>query len=127
MNLESGILDKTRFTSNLLMLVLVASNIFFAVQYVNDIKQQANQQEVTDQSTTTRIQISRFLKYFIDTVLNTKGSISMEDRIKLENDIRQIHDTDLIKLWDGFVASKDGKEAQVNAVKLMAMLSNKML
>ena len=127
MNLESGILDRTRFTSNLLMLVLVASNIFFAVQYVNDIKQQANQQEVTDQSTTTRIQISRFLKYFIDTVLNTKGSISMEDRIKLENDIRQIHDTDLIKLWDGFVASKDGKEAQVNAVKLMAMLSNKML
>ena len=127
MNLESGILDRTRFTSNLLMLVLVASNIFFAVQYVNDIKQQANQQEVTDQSTTARIQISRFLKYFIDTVLNTKGSISMEDRIKLENDIRQIHDTDLIKLWDGFVASKDGKEAQVNAVKLMAMLSNKML
>ena len=127
MNLESGILDRTRFTSNLLMLVLVASNIFFAVQYVNDIKQQANQQEVTDQATTTRIQISRFLKYFIDTVLNTKGSISMEDRIKLENDIRQIHDTDLIKLWDGFVASKDGKEAQVNAVKLMAMLSNKML
>ena len=127
MNLESGILDRTRFTSNLLMLVLVASNIFFAVQYVNDIKQQANQQEVTDQTTTTRIQISRFLKYFIDTVLNTKGSISMEDRIKLENDIRQIHDTDLIKLWDGFVASKDGKEAQVNAVKLMAMLSNKML
>ncbi len=127
MNLESGILDKTRFTSNLLMLVLVASNIFFAVQYVNDIKQQADQQEVTDQATTTRIQISRFLKYFIDTVLNTKGTISMEDRIKLENDIRQIHDTDLIKLWDGFVASKDGKEAQVNAVKLMAMLSNKML
>ena len=116
MNFESGILDKTRLTTNIIMLVLLCSNIFFAIQYTEQ-----------DDSATTRIQISRFLKFFIDTVLNTKGGISTDDRLKLENDIHQIHDQDLIKQWDVFVASKDGKEAQVNAVRLMSMLGSKML
>jgi len=127
MNFESGILDKTRLTTNLIMLVLLCSNIFFAIQYTENLKQEAQQQAQQDDSATTRIQISRFLKFFIDTVLNTKGGISTEDRLKLENDIHQIHDQDLIKQWDVFVASKDGKEAQVNAVKLMSMLGSKML
>ncbi|MEI7782520.1 MAG: hypothetical protein WCJ18_11430, partial [Planctomycetota bacterium] len=120
MNFESGILDKTRLTTNLIMLVLLCSNIFFAIQYTENLKQEAQQQAQQDDSATTRIQISRFLKFFIDTVLNTKGGISTEDRLKLENDIHQIHDQDLIKQWDVFVASKDGKEAQVNAVRLMS-------
>jgi len=127
MNFESGILDKTRLTTNIIMLVLLCSNIFFAIQYTENIKQQAQQQQQQDDSATTRIQISRFLKFFIDTVLNTKGGISSEDRLKLENDIHQIHDADLIKGWDTFVGSKDGKEAQLNAVKLMSMLGSKML
>ncbi len=127
MNFESGLLDKTKLTSNILMIVLLATNIFFSIQYVENIKQQAIDQQKTDDASTTRIQISRFLKFFIDTVLNTKGTISLEDRVKLESDIRQIHDQDLIKGWDKFVASKDGKEAQVNAVKLMSMLGSKML
>ena len=127
MNFESGILDKTRLTTNIIMLVLLCSNIFFAIQYTENIKQQAQQQQQQDDSATTRIQISRFLKFFIDTVLNTKGGISSEDRIKLENDIHQIHDQDLIKQWDAFVASKDGKEAQLNAVKLMSMLGSRMI
>ena len=127
MNFESGILDKTRLTTNLIMLVLLCSNIFFAIQYTENLKQEAQQQAQQDDSATTRIQISRFLKFFIDTVLNTKGGISTEDRLKLENDIHQIHDQDLIKQWDVFVASKDGKEAQVNAVRLMSMLGSKML
>lgn len=127
MNFESGILDKTRATSNILMVVLLATNIFFSIQYVDNIKQQSADQQKQEEDATTRIQISRFLKFFIDTVLNTSGTISLENRVKLENDIRQIHDADLIKSWDNFVASKDGKEAQLNAVKLMSMLSSKML
>jgi len=127
MNFESGLLDKTKLTSNILMIVLLATNIFFSIQYVENIKQQAVEQQKVDDTATTRIQISRFLKFFIDTVLNTKGTISLDDRIKLENDIHQIHDADLTKGWDTFVASKDGKEAQVNAVKLMSMLGAKML
>ena len=124
MNLQSGILEKTRLLSNILMVLLVAGNIFFSVQYVAGINQ-ANTQE--DTKATTRYQTSRFLKYFIDTVLNTEGEISFENRVKLENDVRQLHDADLTAQWELFIGSTNTKDAQSHAVKLMSMLTNKML
>ena len=123
---QSGILDRTRIVSNILMLLLVAGNIFFSIQYTQNILQN---QDRTDQSIAqdnVRIQNARLLKLFIDVVLNTK-TISLEDRIKLENDMRQTHDADTIKLWDVYSTSKDGKSAQLAAVNLMVALANKML
>lgn len=126
MNFQSGVLDKTRLVANILMLILLAGNIFFSIQYVYGIKQAQEQVALVDIGT-TRIQVARFLKYYIDTVLTTKGVIPFEARVKLENDIRQIKDDKLIAQWEDFVASKDAVEAQQNAVKLMSMLANKML
>jgi hypothetical protein len=123
-NFQSGVLERTRLVSNVLMLLLLIGNIFFSIQYISNLKAEAVQK---DDNTTYRIQVSRFLKSFIDIVINTQGTVSFDDRVKLENDIRQIHDTDLIRLWDAFVGSKDTKEAQVNAVKLMSLLATKTL
>lgn len=120
----TGILERTRLVSNILMLILVIGNIFFSIQYAENIKQAGVFETDT---TATRIQVSRFLKFFIDTVISTQGTVSFEDRVKLENDIRQIHDPELTKQWETFVDSKDSKIAQENAVKLMQMLVNKML
>lgn len=124
--IESGVLDKTRLISNILLIILVAGNIFFSIQYMEGLRAQADAKE---DKVTNSIQVSRFLKLFVDVVLNNEGSktISYEDRLKLENDIRQIKDTDLTKQWDTFVASKDAKMAQENAVKLMKMLTNKLI
>ncbi len=127
MNLKSGIIDKTRLVSNLLMLILVAGNIFFSIQYTEGIKQQADQAAATVDQDAARIQSARFLKEFIDIVLNTQGTIAFDDRVKLENDIRQIHDSNLTNQWNDFVNSKNAKAAQGSAVKLMSMLTNKML
>ena len=127
MTFQSGVLDRTRLVSNLLMIVLVAGNIFFSIQYTEGIKQQSDQAtQVTDQAA-TRIQSARFLKEFVDIVLNTTGAISFDDRVKLEADIRQINDPAAIAQWTTFVNSKDAKTAQTNAVKLMSMLTNDML
>jgi hypothetical protein len=64
---------------------------------------------------------------FIYTVINTKGTVFLEGRVNLENAIRQVHNAVPFRLWDVFADSKDGKQAQVNAVKLMSMLGSKML
>jgi hypothetical protein len=124
--IESGILDKTRLVSNILLIVLVAGNIFFSIQYMQNLKDQAN---AKDETVSNSIQVSRFLKLFVDVVLNNEAgkTISYDDRLKLENDIRQIKDVDLINQWDAFVASKDAKAGQANAVKLMKMLTNKLI
>ena len=126
MNLNAG-LDKARLLSNILMIILVMGNIFFSIQYIANIQQQAKQDSDAEQKATERLQTARFMKYFIDTVLNTKGTVSFEDRVKLENDVRQLHDSQVTAEWDIFVASKDSKAAQEAAVKLMSMLSSKML
>ena len=127
MNLQSGILDKSRLVSNILMLVLVAGNIFFSIQYTEGIKQQADLAASTIDTSTTRIKAARFMKEFVDIVLNTTGAISIDDRVKLENDVRQIGDSTITKQWMDFVNSKDAKTAQTGAVKLMSMVTNKML
>lgn len=120
-------LDKTRLVSNVLMLLLVAGNIFFSIQYMDGVRQQANKESQEETKSVERLQTARFLKLFIDTVLNTKEKISFENRVKLENDIRQLGDKSITAQWDTFVASKDTKVAQEAAVKLMSMLGSKMI
>lgn len=125
MTFQSGIFDKTRLISNILMLTLVASNLFLTIQYTENLRQQSEAKE--DPQFQVRLQSTRFLKNFINIVLNSDQAVSFEDRVMLENDIRQMHDQNLTDLWDLFVNSKDGKTAQLNAVKLMTALSNKTL
>ena len=109
------------------MVILVMGNIFFSVQYISNIQQQTNRDSQEEAKSAERLQTARFMKLFIDTVLNTKEAISFENRVKLENDIRQLGDTNLTKQWDLFVGSKDPKTAQEAAVKLMSMLGSKMI
>ncbi len=125
MKFESGILDKTKLFTNFLLIVLVAGNIFFSIQYTEGLKQQDTTQSDT---TIVRIQASRLLKLFIDVVLNTEGqTISYNDRVALENDVIQLQDPEITKQWDIFVASKDAKTAQTNAVGFLKLLTNKLL
>ncbi len=124
LKIEAGILDKTRLLANVLMLVLLVGNIFFSVQYIQELKTAGN---VKEDNTGAHIQEARFLKEFIEIVLNSKAAVSYDDRVMLENDIIQIHDVDLIKQWRAFVGSTDAKIAQDNAVKLMGLVANKML
>jgi hypothetical protein len=124
MNIQSGIFDRARLVSNILMLVLVAGNIFFSVQYAAGIREQAA--KVEDNSS-QRLQMARFLKFFVDTVLNSSGTVSTDQRIKLESDVRQIGDADVLRLWNSFVDSADAKSAQERAVALMSMVANKLI
>jgi hypothetical protein len=109
------------------MVVLVAMNIFFSVQYTEGVRTenaQAAQQEIETQE---RLKTSRFMKMFVDTVLGTNGVISFEDRVKLESDVRALGDANVTEAWETFVASQTPEEAQANAVKLMSLLSSKMI
>lgn len=126
MSFQSG-LNKASLFSSFLLVVLLAGNLYFSVQYVENMKQQGVTSAANDAAFSTRLQVAGFLKEFIDVVLNTKGAIPFSDRVKLENDILQIKDPVLTTQWQSFVTSKDSKTAQQNAVKLMALLADKMM
>ncbi len=121
---RSGVLDKTTMFSNILMLIMLAGNIFLSIQYINNMQLEQNAKV---DNTSIRIQTSRVLKEYIDVVLNTAGTIPYDNRVKLESDVRQLQDPAITKQWEAFVASKDAKVAQVSAVKMMSMLANKMI
>ena len=125
--MQTGILDRTRLMANVLMLVLVGLNIFFSIQYTQNLKRNDAAQAQEAQKTEERLKVSKFMKLFIDKVLSTNGTISFEDRVKLESDVRALGDQDLVKQWETFVASKDSVEAQKSAVLLMSILMNKMI
>jgi hypothetical protein len=125
--MQTGILDRTRLMANILMLILVGLNIFFSIQYTQNIKRDDIKQTAETQKTEERLKVSKFMKLFIDKVLGTNGTISFEERVKLESDIRALDDESLVKQWETFVASTDSETAQKNAVVLMSILMNKMI
>ena len=125
--MNTGIFDKTRLAANVLMIILVCLNIFFSVQYTENIKSETAKGEQELAKTEERLNTSRFMKLFIDKVLGTNGTISFEDRVKLESDIRVLGDQAIIAQWEKFVASTDSETAQDTAVLLMSMLANKMI
>jgi hypothetical protein len=124
--MKSGI-DKTRMSTNILMLVLVVINIFFGIQYTQNIGFEDKIIEEQAQKTEARIQVAKFLRLFVEKVLSTNGTVSFEDRVQLENDVRKLGDDQIVKQWQSFVSSKDGEEAQQRAILLMSLLSNKMV
>ena len=121
--IESGVLDKTRLFSNFLMIVLLAGNLFFTAQYFENLKPVAPVVNNTGKD----IQIAHFLQEFIVIVLNPQTPVSSDDRVKLENDVRQIGDPDILADWQAFVSSSNAKDAQASAIKLMSLLSAKMI
>ena len=116
---QSGILDKTKLLSNFLLVVLLGGNIYLSIQFIDNLQKPVLQDQT---NVTLQIKSARFLKNFIDKVLNTQGTVSLTDRVQMENDILQMNDPVLTTAWNAFVGSKTSKEAQTNAVKLMALL-----
>ena len=82
--MQTGIFDKTRLVANVLMVILVCLNIFFSIQYTQNIKATDLKDQEEQAKTEERLKTSRFMKFFIDKVLGTDGTISFEDRVKLE-------------------------------------------
>jgi len=125
--MQTGLFDKTRLLANTLMVLLVALNIFFSIQYTQNIRKQDEANIAESNKIEQRLQTAQFMKFFIDKVLGTNGTISFEDRVKLEADIRALGDEVLVKQWTVFVSSADSETAQQSAVKLMSMLANRMI
>ncbi len=118
-------MSKNNLFSGIIILVLLAGNIYLSLQYISVSKQL---QQIKDQSSGTvsvRAQSALVLKEYLNVVLNTTSTTSSDDRIKLENDLIQLQDSAVTTQWNAFVASKDSKTSQANAVKLIGLLEDK--
>lgn len=71
--------------------------------------------------------IASFNKLFIEKVLKTKGEVSYEDRLKLENAVVNTKDADIAVAWKVFLASATEKEAQEKVLVLLSLFANKLV
>lgn len=66
-----------------------------------------------------------FMKLFIEKVLEAKTDISLDDRVDLENKVRELKDPEISATWKAFGTAKTESDAQEAVKKLLKLLTDK--
>jgi len=107
-----------------IVLLLLLLNIFFATGLFLEFKQvEALKTEVKAHQTNAKV--LDFLNLFVDKVLESNSEVSFEDRLKLENAIRNINDPDLLAKWESFTSSSNEVQIQQQVKDLLKALIKK--
>ena len=110
--------------SFLVIVILLAAAIALIGQnYV--VRQNLAIAENTIESYQYNEKILSFSKLFVTKVLKTEGDVSFEDRLKLENAIRDINDKAIFNQWQEFVNSESQIQAQIAVKDLLELLITK--
>lgn len=110
----------------IIILILLAGNIFFGVKYVNTQKiLRQTQATVKTQQKDARVLV--FTKFFIEKVLKADNEVNFETRLELENAVRNLEDEEILSQWQQFTESKTEADAQEQVKNLLGMLINKII
>lgn len=108
-----------------IFILSLAMNVLGAVNYAYDFSRiQTASQQKTEQGKQKKV--TDFLKLFVEKILNAKQEVKFEDRLKLENAVRELGDTAVLAKWQAFVDSKQSEDAQTNLKNLIGVLVNKL-
>lgn len=103
------------------IIILFFSNALFIFKYFS-LKKGWQNAVVSQKSNSS---VLNFTKLFMSKVLNAQQEVSFEDRLMLENAVRDTRDSALLQRWNSFVEAESQAEAQTSAKKLLEMLINK--
>ena len=105
--------------------LLALGNIFFGVEYaLQAVQNQKLQQQITQQKTNAKV--LAFLNLFIEKVLKTNKEVSFNDRLQLENAIRDINDPALLVKWEQFTGGQNIDQIQSAVKDLLEALVRKL-
>jgi Na+-transporting NADH:ubiquinone oxidoreductase subunit NqrC len=108
----------------ILVLILLAGNIFFGLKY-SAVQKELKLTQTSLETQKTNEKILDFAKLFIEKVLKAETEVDFETRLKLENAVRNLGDEEILEQWNKFVNSKTEAEAQEQVKNLLEMLVNK--
>lgn len=107
-----------------LIIVLFAGNVLLASQYYVSLKNLQAKESLL-QTYQRNDKILSFTKLFIEKVLKAEAEVSFEDRLKLENAVRDINNKEIFDQWTKFTESKTESQAQTEVKNLLDLLINK--
>lgn len=108
----------------IIILVLLAGNIFLGVKYFSVVKE-LRQTQAALETQKTNEKVLDFTKLFIGKVLKAEIEVNFETRLNLENAVRNLNDEAILAQWQKFVGSKTEVQAQEEVKNLLEMLINK--
>ncbi len=116
-------MQKTRLFV-IIITILAVGNIFFVAMYFSDRAEllRAKKQLIVQQ---TNEKILSFAKLFIDKILLGEGTVNFEDRLKLENAVRDINDKEIFSKWQQFTESQNNRESQTAVGNLLKLSLDK--
>lgn len=111
-----------------IFLVLLGSNLLFAVMYFQATKELEGA-KITLSTQRYNAKYLDFLKMFIKLVIKSDKEVDFDTRLKLENAVRQLkeeyNDMEILAQWQKFVNSQNEADAQKNVKELLSMLVDK--
>ena len=107
-----------------IILFLLAGNVYFAVQY-SAVKKELAETRIELQTKEFNEKILNFASLSIAKVLKAEGEVDFETRLNLENTVRNLGDEEILSQWQKFIESKTEVEAQTEVKNLLEMLINK--
>lgn len=108
----------------LVLIILVLGNLFLWVGYVASAKELKRLQQETSMYR-VNTQVVNFLTLFIDKVLKTDKEVPFEDRLQLENAVRNINDQNILAKWEQFTGASTQDEIQEAVKNLLEALVKK--
>lgn len=128
MSKENNGLNRPVALSNLLwlilVLILIASNIYLFWRYKVFQKQISESQNILAVEKTNE-KVLEFTKLFVEKVLKSEEEVDLETRLKLETAVRDLNDQEILEQWNKFVESENEFQAQVEVKNLLGILVNK--
>jgi len=109
---------------NIILAVSLLANIFLAGGFIwsrlqeKDVKKQLADQQLNEKTLL-------FGKLFVQKVLQGADEINFEDRLQLENAVRDLNDSELFFQWQKFTKSATNTQAQQEVSRLFILLLDK--
>lgn len=118
------IVNKRKFIWTVIILLLIFGTIFFGI---NSFFQSRQIRELEKEVGTRKIneKIVMFLDLFIQKVLKTDKEVSFDDRLNLENAVRNIEDAEILSKWEQFTAGENEEQIQSRVKGLLETLVQK--
>jgi flagellar basal body-associated protein FliL len=109
----------------IIIVVVIALLGFFAWQYVS-LSQQLKTAQKTISTQQVNAKVLAFSKLFVANVLQGGQSVSFDQRLQLENAVRDINDPQIYSAWQKFTNAKDQAEIQKDFYGLFSLLLDKL-
>jgi len=103
------------------ILILITANVFTGFLYFQTKDELARAQNAAIQNQAESKSLV-FLEMLVAKVLQNEGEVSFDDRLLLENAVRQIGDPEILSEWTKFSNSQNESDAQESMKQLLGLL-----